>query len=756
MLPRQSISRRGLIAGSAVAAFAVPRVVRAAFNPYLNQHALYLNDGTLFTDGASHPASGLYANIGALRTVYPFATALTNELNWLIVQDAIYQAGAVGAKIYVGYALSGIRMTNANSALDGSGPLRFGDYGDTFNPGASANLIFAGEGLGTIFYWPDDLGRPAATGNFTATISAPGVMTVTVAGANPIIPGMLVNGTGIAVWATSGPDAGASKQRVICQLTGTPGSAGTYQLSNAQTAVTSPSTFSATFATNANPWGRRTAIECGVQNDQFSGWYGQLRDFTMYGPGVGSTLGASSSEMIGLCTTDRVDLKNIQIGYTLGAGTSVGFWAGISLTGGQTKWENVRSNNNYIGVDMPTQTQEFGNIVFDHCDFASNNRGGFSISPTASLQSCKFIGGNMDTQPYSIWCEPWSSALIAALGYGPDTFDPQLLTLACDFDTAQFENIGNAIVGDGLAPVTLTGSISGTTLTVTVGTPQVGHLLQQISGGPAIAANTYVIAGSGSTWTVSVSQTVAPGQITATKARYMHRTRLYPAEALWGGTGFKIAAEQRTAMFDIASMSGVIRPMTNFAWSPGTDSIFGFTHLSAAIGAVNPQPGLVIEGDLSSLINNCLSGSTFGGHGFFGSSAFITPGYVELREPGFWKGTVAPTFDSGYPGTPICGLGQVVLRHIAAAGTPVLCTGAVATDDVMGIVILVNTWPLIVTSGEVPVASGANTIFAGNLVQTASGGAISAVSGTPTGTVIGRATANSGGGFTTVRLQGLE
>lgn len=756
---RRAVSRRAVFGGLAASSAFVPRAVRAAFNPYLQQHALYLNDGTIFTDGASHPASGLYANIAATRAVYPFATAQTNELNWLIIQKAIYDAGAVGAKVYVGYSGSGsIRLTNSSSASDGSGTLRFGDYGDAFNTGASGNIIFAGEGLGTIFSWPNDLGRPADTGNFTASVSSAGIMTVTVAPSNPIIPGMMVNGTGIKVWDVSGPDANRSMQRVLFQITGAAGGTGTYQLTNTQTAAGS-GTFSATFSTVGNPWGRRNGIECGSQNTVFSGWYGIFRDFTMYGPGVGSTLGTTSTGMNGFCTTDRVQLENIQVGYTLGAGTSSGFQAGISLTGGQTRWVNVRSNNNYLGVEMPTQTQEFGNIVFDHCDFASNLRAGFGISPVASLQSCNFIGGNMDTQPYSIWCQPWSSAMIAALGFGPTDYDPQFLTLDCDFDMAQFENIGNALIGDGLLPETLTGSISGTTLTVTGGTPQVGHWLQQAQGGPAIADGTYIIQDlGGGTWKVSVSQTVASGSITATKARYMHRTRLNPAEGLWGGAGYNIASEPRRAMLDIASMDGVIRPMVNFAWTPGTVSIFGFTRLSAAVGIVTPQPGLLIEGDLATLITNCTTGSSFGGHGFFASSTYITPGFIRLKNPGFWEGTVAPTFDGGFPGTPICTLGKVVLRHIAAAGTPVVCTGSASTDDVMGIVIYSDNWPLIATKGEVPVSSGANNITAGQYVRTSSSGDIIAASGRndTNSVVIGIAIADASGGFTSVRLMGLE
>lgn len=76
----------------------------------------------------------------------------------------------------------------------------------------------------------------------------------------------------------------------------------------------------------------------------------------------------------------------------------------------------------------------------------------------------------------------------------------------------------------GSTPITFTGSISGTTLTVSsvpVGTIVVG---QKITGS-TIAANTFIIAnlsgsGSGSTWTVNVSQTAASTAITAVKRSY--------------------------------------------------------------------------------------------------------------------------------------------------------------------------------------------------------------------------------------------
>jgi len=58
-----------------------------------------------------------------------------------------------------------------------------------------------------------------------------------------------------------------------------------------------------------------------------------------------------------------------------------------------------------------------------------------------------------------------------------------------------------AYVGAWSAPTTVTGTISGTTLTTTGGSPAIGQVL---SGG-SIAAGTVILSGSGTTWTLSIS-----------------------------------------------------------------------------------------------------------------------------------------------------------------------------------------------------------------------------------------------------------
>ena len=67
--------------------------------------------------------------------------------------------------------------------------------------------------------------------------------------------------------------------------------------------------------------------------------------------------------------------------------------------------------------------------------------------------------------------------------------------------------------------VTLTGSISGTTLTVTSGSPSVGMMIS----GNSIIQGTQILSGSGSSWTISASQTVAAGPIIGETAQSINR-----------------------------------------------------------------------------------------------------------------------------------------------------------------------------------------------------------------------------------------
>ncbi len=85
---------------------------------------------------------------------------------------------------------------------------------------------------------------------------------------------------------------------------------------------------------------------------------------------------------------------------------------------------------------------------------------------------------------------------------------------------------GTITPSGGGSTISFTGAISGTTLTISSlpVSPGVIAIGQKISG-PGVSANTFITAGSASTWTVSVSQTVSSVSMTASWIKYI--TSLY-------------------------------------------------------------------------------------------------------------------------------------------------------------------------------------------------------------------------------------
>lgn len=76
-----------------------------------------------------------------------------------------------------------------------------------------------------------------------------------------------------------------------------------------------------------------------------------------------------------------------------------------------------------------------------------------------------------------------------------------------------FGNLTVSCLTGGVTQASFTGSIAGTTLTVSSVTGAVA--IGQLVNGTGIASQTIITAGSGSTWTVSVSQTVASEAMTS-------------------------------------------------------------------------------------------------------------------------------------------------------------------------------------------------------------------------------------------------
>jgi hypothetical protein len=141
------------------------------------------------------------------------------------------------------------------------------------------------------------------------------------------------------------------------------------------------------------------------------------------------------------------------------------------------------------------------------------------------------LRGNVNSAPAGGWLWPGTTAVSA--GIFPDTGTPPpyfriqqpsiISGVAGSLNVApasgnvtisvQYQPISNQ--EPNLGPATFTGSISGTTLSITsaiTGRVQIGQLLT----GSGISNRTYIVSGSGTTWTVSNSQTIGPIAMTST------------------------------------------------------------------------------------------------------------------------------------------------------------------------------------------------------------------------------------------------
>lgn len=754
----RSLTRRGALKGlisASVAATALPKSARAvwpytppgAFNSDLNINTEWFNVVSFGAvgDGASHPASSIYGSLAALQAAYPWATALTNEINWLAFQGAIYAAeNAGGAVVFVPYGT--YVMDNSSSALDGSGTLFQGEYENSaFASSYPANILgcggraaFGQNNASSVLYWPSDLGKPSQA-SFTGAISGTTLTASSVS--NFIIPNMWLSGSGVA-----------TATKILYQITGTANGAGTYRVSISQSV--SSEAMTASFVVIGNWSGRRAGMVMGQSTDTFNGEHAYIQDIDLFGPGVGNTKGVSTSDMIGLQTCDRVVLERI---------TCNGFYAGLNVVGGQTAWRDSIFEGNFYGAYFQSQSSQFGDMVIERCSFSTNNMAGIGCGAYFGiLQASVFTMCIFDTQPYGIYKEPFDNATAAAGITPTNAGGAGLFIYDCSFIGCQFENCGNGAVGQSLFNDTVTGSISGTTLTTT-GSPniRIGQYLTTADGGQTIAADTFVTAiGGANTFTVSVSQTASPsGPIIAGRPSTIHNTRFQKCQMGWwnsagGSSSLVLAGYPATGLIQSGDAIGlsIVEPIITFQMAPGSDSIFDISTMANGSGGTQtPQIGVVIKGDVSAMILNCITGS-LGGHGFFSSNSFISPGYARIEDYGGWIGEA----------TYVAGFGAVALGSVIKAvfppSSPTLCAGN-PQDDVQGILVFgAATWGIVAREGIVPVASGANSISAGQWVRTDTGGTIIAATGKndTTSVVIGYATGNSSGGMTAVKLQGLS
>ena len=160
---------------------------------------------------------------------------------------------------------------------------------------------------------------------------------------------------------------------------------------------------------------------------------GEFSNLVLAGPGVGSTLNASTCNMQGIGTSDRRAINKMTVG---------GFNYGINIVGGQFLWSDVNVVGCFYGIywDNPS-TVNYGNMVFIRVVSETCKKAAVGVNASAIIGAgCKFIGGAFAESPYGIFLEITGGS------------SPTVLFMqdVC-FDQVQFEGFGNAAVGDANA-----------------------------------------------------------------------------------------------------------------------------------------------------------------------------------------------------------------------------------------------------------------------------------------------------------------
>jgi hypothetical protein len=127
-------------------------------------------------DGSAHPLSGVYGSLAAAQAVYPFATSLTQQLDWAASQKAINAATSADCVYWpAGTYLTPLLEINLSMCLDGDGAT---SILQEISSGAD-NTIFNIESFG------------GSTYSFTGTINA-GDTSITIASPSGLAMGNLV------------------------------------------------------------------------------------------------------------------------------------------------------------------------------------------------------------------------------------------------------------------------------------------------------------------------------------------------------------------------------------------------------------------------------------------------------------------------------------------------------------------------------------------------------------------------------------
>jgi hypothetical protein len=179
---------------------------------------------------------------------------------------------------------------------------------------------------------------------------------------------------------------------------------------------------------------------------------------------------------------------------------------GVGVTGNLNVGANVTINNSGL-TGYAHLTVLNGNIVAGNAQPSwSSSTGALVVTGGAGISGNVNLGANLAVagQYYPINAVGASGAVVVRGDGGNVAITSTSLVSPVTSGTSTASTISTTTT-------TVTGSIAGTTLTTSAGSPAVGQFLY----GTGIIPGTYILSGSGTSWVVSISQAVASTTFTA-------------------------------------------------------------------------------------------------------------------------------------------------------------------------------------------------------------------------------------------------
>lgn len=128
--------------------------------------------------------------------------------------------------------------------------------------------------------------------------------------------------------------------------------------------------------------------------------FSDMQQMTLFGPGVGSTMGATTCKMHGLAV--NVDFVAIRV-------MCQGFYSGLNITADHQYFINCYFQNNYHGVYFaPYAAQNTGDQSFTDCHMDGNKFASVCVSGTNQIVAATFIRCHTGFSPYCFYKETGS------------------------------------------------------------------------------------------------------------------------------------------------------------------------------------------------------------------------------------------------------------------------------------------------------------------------------------------------------------